>query len=94
MIVFSSTDAELKSVTREMNETRSRIEKFVALRRQLDDELFLLSQEQLTSDKSTQNAHKAILVWLSIFYHFIQNFNSQDLFLFFNIQIYQYIFLI
>jgi hypothetical protein len=62
MVVFSSTDAELKSVTREMNETRSRIEKFVALRRQLDDELFLLSQEQLTSDKSAQNAHKAILV--------------------------------
>jgi hypothetical protein len=78
MIVFSSTDAELKSVTREMNETRSRIEKFVVLRRQLDDELFLLSQEQLTSDKSAQNAHKAILVRLMI-----QNFNSQKLFLHF-----------
>jgi hypothetical protein len=57
-----STDAELKAVTREVNEARSRIEKFVGLRRQLDDELFLLSQEQLTSDKTAQNAQKAIMV--------------------------------
>ncbi len=57
-----STDAELKAVTREVNEARSRIEKFVSLRRQLDDELFLLSQEQLTSDKTAQNAQKAIMV--------------------------------
>jgi hypothetical protein len=57
-----STDAELKSVTREINEARSKIEKFVSLRAQLEDDLFLLSQEQLTSDKSAQNAYKTIQV--------------------------------
>ena len=64
MQFFFSTDAELKLVTREVNEARTRIEKFISLRRQLDDDLFLLSQEQLTSDKSAQNAQKAIMVRL------------------------------
>ena len=64
MQFFCSTDAELKLVTREVNEARTRIEKFISLRRQLDDDLFLLSQEQLTSDKSAQNAQKAIMVRL------------------------------
>ena len=64
MQFFCSTDAELKLVIREVNEARARIEKFISLRRQLDDDLFLLSQEQLTSDKSAQNAQKAIMVRL------------------------------
>ena len=63
-IFFFSTDAGLKLVAREVNEARTRIEKFISLRRQLHDDLFLLSQEQLASGKSAQYAQKAIMVRL------------------------------
>ncbi len=45
---------------REVKAAQNKIETYQNLRRQLEDEVFLLSQDQQSSDKSTQNALKAI----------------------------------
>jgi hypothetical protein len=56
----------VKAAARDLAEARTRVENFQNLRRQLDDDVFLLSQEQITSDKSAQNAQKAIAVSISL----------------------------